>query len=54
MPATNDVLYYTKLLEPQKAESIYFEAPTTPGEYPFICSFPGHWVTMVGTMRVTR
>jgi azurin len=54
VPPTSDVVHYTKLLEPEKAESIYFEAPTTPGEYPYICSFPGHWVTMVGTMRVTR
>ena len=53
VPPTNDVLYYTALLEPSKSESIYFRAPNTPGEYPYICSFPGHWVTMVGTMRVT-
>jgi azurin len=52
VPRSGDVLYHTALLEPQKSESIYFEAPTTPGEYQYICSFPGHWVTMVGTMRV--
>jgi azurin len=52
VPRSSDVLYHTALLEPQKSESIYFEAPSAPGEYTYICSFPGHWVTMVGTMRV--
>jgi azurin len=52
VPRTDDVLFHTALLEPQKSEAIYFEAPTTPGEYTYICSFPGHWATMVGTMRV--
>ena len=52
VPRSSDVLYHTALLEPEKSESIYFEAPTAPGDYQFICSFPGHWVTMVGTMRV--
>jgi len=51
-PRSTDVLYHTALLEPQKSESIYFEAPSVPGEYQFICSFPGHWTTMTGTMRV--
>ena len=33
VPRSSDVLYHTALLEPQKSETIYFEAPTTPGEY---------------------
>ncbi|MEO8563507.1 MAG: plastocyanin/azurin family copper-binding protein [bacterium] len=52
VPRSSDVLFHTALLEPTKSESIYFEAPSAPGEYTYICSFPGHWVTMVGTMRV--
>ena len=54
VPVSSDVLYHTALLEPQKSETIYFEAPTTPGEYAYICSFPGHAQLMRGTMRVTR
>jgi azurin len=54
VPRTEDVLYHTALLEPQKSEAIYFVAPTTPGEYPYVCTFPGHYVTMQGTMRVGR
>ena len=54
VPPSDDVLYHTALLEPRKSESIYFVAPDAPGEYPFVCTFPGHYVTMQGTMRVRR
>jgi azurin len=54
VPRSADVLYHTALLEPQKSEAIYFVAPTTPGEYTYVCTFPGHYVTMQGTMRVGR
>jgi azurin len=54
VPKTDDVLFNTSLLEPQKVESIYFVAPATPGEYQYVCTFPGHYVTMQGTMRVIR
>ena len=52
VPRMDDVLYHTALLEPRKSESIFFEAPLTPGDYTFLCSFPGHAVTMQGVMRV--
>ena len=54
VPRSADVLYHTALLEPRKSESIFFEAPNTPGDYPFVCSFPGHAGTMQGVMRVRR
>jgi len=54
VPRTEDVLFHTAMLEPQKSETIYFVAPTTPGEYTYVCTFPGHYVTMQGTMRVGR
>ena len=54
VPRTDDVLFYTRLLEPQKSETIYFEAPSVPGDYTYVCSFPGHAASMQGTMRVRR
>jgi uncharacterized cupredoxin-like copper-binding protein len=54
VPRTEDVLYHTAMLEPQKSETIYFVAPTTPGEYTYVCTFPGHYLVMQGTMRVGR
>lgn len=29
-----------------------FTAPTEPGVYPYVCTFPGHWVVMNGIMVV--
>ena len=29
-----------------------FKAPTEPGVYPYVCTFPGHWVVMRGDMVV--
>ena len=52
VPPSDHVLFHTALLEPRKSESIYFEAPIAPGDYTFICTFPGHASTMRGTMRV--
>jgi azurin/glucose/arabinose dehydrogenase len=52
VPASRDVLFHTALLEPRASEGIYFRAPAAGGEYPFLCTFPGHGFTMRGTMRV--
>lgn len=52
VPNSNDVLYHTSLLQPRAGETIYFQAPTTPGEYTYVCTFPGHGYTMQGTLRV--
>ncbi len=29
-----------------------FRAPTEPGVYPYVCTFPGHWIVMRGDMVV--
>ena len=52
VPESDDVLFHTGLLEPETAETLYFTAPTEPGTYAFVCTFPGHAATMQGTIRV--
>ncbi|WP_339842189.1 PVC-type heme-binding CxxCH protein [uncultured Maribacter sp.] len=52
VPQTSDVLFATALLNPDDTYTLKFKAPTTPGEYPFICTFPGHWRIMQGVMIV--
>ncbi len=52
VPDTPDVLYHTALLQPGEQETIYFQAPTEPGEYTYVCTFPGHGFTMRGVMVV--
>ena len=52
VPDGDEVLHYVGLLEPETEQTIYFEAPATPGEYPFVCTFPGHGMTMRGVLKV--
>ena len=53
VPSSASVLYHSKLLGPGTTETIYFKAPDTPGDYNYVCTFPGHWRTMNGVLRVT-
>jgi putative membrane-bound dehydrogenase-like protein len=52
VPQMAEVLFATALLNPDDTVTLRFTAPTTPGEYPFICTFPGHWRIMKGVMIV--
>ncbi|MDR6806892.1 glucose/arabinose dehydrogenase/azurin [Dyadobacter sp. BE34] len=53
VPSTPDVLFATPLVNSGKSFRLEFKAPAQPGEYPFICSFPGHWRVMQGILTVT-
>jgi uncharacterized cupredoxin-like copper-binding protein len=53
VPESDHVLFHTALVQPGASDRIYFRAPTTPGDYDFICSVPGHASTMRGVLRVT-
>jgi azurin len=39
----DQVIAHTKLLGPKQSDEITFTAPTEPGEYVFLCSFPAHY-----------
>ncbi|MFN0127993.1 MAG: plastocyanin/azurin family copper-binding protein [Verrucomicrobiales bacterium] len=43
-----------KLIGPGQNEEIAFTAPADPGEYPYLCTFPGHRFLMKGVMTVTK
>jgi len=43
---------YTKMLEPGQTARLQVKAPATAGDYEYVCTFPGHWVIMWGTMKV--
>lgn len=53
VPDSKDVLFATPLVNSGKSFRLNFKAPEQPGEYPFICSFPGHWRVMTGILLVT-
>lgn len=54
VPDTPMVLYHTSLLQPTSAETIYFTAPSKHGEYPYVCTYPGHYTIMRGIMKVVN
>lgn len=48
-----DILVKSKLIDAGESEKIEFTAPTEPGDYPYVCTFPGH-ITMKGVLKVTK
>jgi azurin len=54
VPASSDILDATKLLESGQKETLKLTAPSTEGEYEYVCTFPGHWMLMWGKLIVTK
>jgi putative heme-binding domain-containing protein len=52
IPKSDDILFYTDIVPPQNRFTIYFHAPAEKGRYPYLCTFPGHWMVMNGQMVV--
>ena len=52
IPTTKDVLHATRLVPSHGSDVLTFTAPKTPGEYPYVCTFPNHWMRMYGVMLV--
>ncbi len=52
VPEDDAVLAATGLADPGETVTVTFTAPSEPGSYRYICTFPGHYVTMQGTMTV--
>jgi plastocyanin len=52
VPNTPLVLWSTRLVKEGETERINFTAPAVPGEYVFVCTFPGHATRMYGVMLV--
>jgi azurin len=47
------VIAHTKILGPGEREEITFKAPAEAGDYDYICSFPGHYLSgMKGLLKV--
>jgi putative heme-binding domain-containing protein len=52
VPKADEVLVYTDVVPPEGSMTIHFRAPRERGRYPFLCTFPGHWMVMNGDMIV--
>jgi putative heme-binding domain-containing protein len=54
VPASPKVLHASKLVMPGQKAQLAFTASGDPGEYPYVCTFPGHWRRMSGTLMVVK
>ena len=54
VPDTPLVLQASRLLNGGETDRLNFTAPAKPGEYPYLCTFPGHFIRMYGVMLVVE
>ncbi len=54
VPKSPQVLLASRLLEPGQQQALSYEAPTKPGVYPYVCTYPGHWRRMFGALYVVE
>ena len=54
VPDDPNVLHWTPqiTLGIARSHTLRFFAPVEPGDYPYVCTFPGHWRVMHGVMKV--
>lgn len=53
VPEMPEVLFHTKVVNPGQEDSMTITTPGMKGDYPYVCTIPGHAFTMKGVMRVT-
>jgi putative heme-binding domain-containing protein len=52
VPQSGKVLLASVLLQPRQTQKLSFQAPTQPGVYPYVCTYPGHYRRMHGALYV--
>jgi putative heme-binding domain-containing protein len=52
VPRSSKILLSSTLLQPRASERLSFTAPAKPGVYPYVCTYPGHWLRMHGALYV--
>ena len=52
VPKDPSIVASIGLVQPGKKASVEFTAPKEKGDYPYVCTFPGHSLTMRGVMKV--
>jgi putative heme-binding domain-containing protein len=54
VPKSDKILLASGLLQPLGLEQLSFNAPSKPGVYPYVCTYPGHWRRMYGALYVVE
>lgn len=53
VPDSPKVLWATSVVASGESVTLEFTAPNVKGDYPYVCTYPGHGFIMFGNMRVT-
>jgi len=54
VPDSPEILHHSKLVQAGQQDTIEFTAPAEVGDYPYLCTYPGHWAIMNGVMKVAE
>ena len=54
VPDSPNVIVASEMVAPDQSTRITLTAPSQPGEYPYVCTFPQHWYRMYGVMVVVE
>ena len=54
VPDSEEILFHSGLVNAGAEETLEFTAPSEPGDYPYLCTYPGHWALMNGVMKVVE
>jgi putative heme-binding domain-containing protein len=54
VPQSNKVMLASKLVQPRESQRLTFTAPKAAGVYPYVCTYPGHWRRMYGSLVVVE
>ncbi len=52
IPPLPQILLSAGLVDPGENRTLIWDVPPEAGDYPFVCTFPGHWRTMNGVITV--
>ena len=54
IPNIPQIIASTPLVNSEGSYKLTFKVPDTLGDYPYVCTFPGHWSIMNGVMKVVK
>ncbi|HUE69460.1 MAG TPA: HEAT repeat domain-containing protein, partial [Pirellulaceae bacterium] len=54
VPQSSKILLSSQLLQPRQSQKLSFTAPAQSGVYPYVCTYPGHWRRMYGSLVIVE
>ena len=52
VPISSKILLSSRLIQPRESQRLAWVAPKLSGVYPYVCTYPGHWRRMYGSLYV--